>query len=216
MGVSKDIIQGTIKTYQRSAKKGADQFGKTSFRGVPISDLTEEVFYVGVVTPVLHYCMGGLKIDTEGNVIREDGSKISGLHAAGEVTGGVHGTNRLGGNSLLECTVFGTIVGQKVPVKEASSFASMTANEEKQTTETRQLEEMTIEELSKHNTKDDIWVAINDVVYDFTEFAHEHPAGFDSIFDLAGKDGTEAFAAVHNNAMLEDFEDDKKGILKRT
>jgi cytochrome b involved in lipid metabolism len=51
-------------------------------------------------------------------------------------------------------------------------------------------------------------------VYDFTEFAHEHPAGFQSIFDLAGTDGTDAFAAVHNQGMLEDFEEDKKGTLK--
>jgi succinate dehydrogenase/fumarate reductase flavoprotein subunit len=61
--------------------------------------------------------MGGIRIDTEGNVLRDDGSIIEGLHAAGEVTGGVHGNNRLGGNSLLECTVFGSIVGKKLPVR---------------------------------------------------------------------------------------------------
>ena len=68
-------------------------------------------------------------------------------------------------------------------------------------------------ELSKHNTKDDLWVAIHGNVYDLSEFAHEHPAGFQSIFDLAGTDGTEAFDAVHNLGMLDDFEQDKKGIL---
>jgi L-lactate dehydrogenase (cytochrome) len=65
-----------------------------------------------------------------------------------------------------------------------------------------------------HNTEEDIWLAIEGVVYDFTEFAHEHPAGFASIFDLAGTDGTEAFSAVHNQGMLEDFEEDRKGLLQ--
>eukprot|EP00976_Prorocentrum_cordatum_P097081 1190853-Prorocentrum_minimum.AAC.1 len=55
--------------------------------------------------------MGGLAIDTEGRVLREDKTPIKGLHAAGEVTGGVHGRNRLGGNALTECAVFGRIVG---------------------------------------------------------------------------------------------------------
>merc|ERR1712232_1056300 len=109
-----------MKSYQNAASKGYDEFGKTSFRGVPDTDLETETFYVGIVTPVLHYCMGGIKIDNEGNVIKEDGSIIKGLHAAGEVTGGVHGNNRLGGNSLLECTVFGTIVGEKIPVKKTT------------------------------------------------------------------------------------------------
>ena len=68
-------------------------------------------------------------------------------------------------------------------------------------------------ELAKHNTEEDLWVAIHGVVYDFTEFAHEHPAGFKSIFGLAGTDGTRAFDAVHNLGMLDDFEQDKRGAL---
>merc|ERR1712137_227989 len=138
------------------------------------------------------------------------GSIIKGLHAAGEVTGGVHGNNRLGGNSLLECTVFGTIVGQKVPVKKGNSLVQRAATQTEQKSETVKLPEITMEELAKHNTEEDIWVAIDGVVYDFTEFAHEHPAGFASIYELAGKDGSEAFAAVHNPGLLEDFEEDKK------
>lgn len=215
MGVPKATLEASIKSYQEAASKGVDEFGKQTFRGVPMTDLTKEIFYVGIVTPVLHYCMGGLKIDTEGNVMREDGTTISGLHAVGEVTGGVHGVNRLGGNSLLECTVFGTIVGQKVPIKKGTSLVSISSPVEEETSHIEPLAEITLAELSKHNTEDDIWVAINDVVYDFTDFAHEHPAGFNSIFDLAGTDGTEAFVAVHNNAMLEDFEEDRKGFLKR-
>ena len=72
---------------------------------------------------------------------------------------------------------------------------------------------ITMSELAKHNTEDNLWVALHGIVYDFTEFAHEHPAGFQSIFDLAGADGTEAFDAVHNIGMLDDFDEDRKGIL---
>lgn len=179
-----------------------------------MEDLSKEVFYVGIVTPVLHYCMGGVKIDSEGNVLREDGTIIAGLHAAGEVTGGVHGNNRLGGNSLLECTVFGTIVGQKVPVKNRASRSAITAPQANKKETPNELPIITMGELAKHNSEEDLWVALHGIVYDFTEFAHEHPSGFQSIFDLAGTDGTDAFDAVHNEGMLEDFEEDKKGILQ--
>jgi succinate dehydrogenase/fumarate reductase flavoprotein subunit len=58
--------------------------------------------------------MGGIAIDSGAHVLREtDASVIDGLYAAGEVTGGVHGTNRLAGNSLLECVVFGRIAGEQ-------------------------------------------------------------------------------------------------------
>lgn len=213
MKVDKSTLQSTLLSYQKSAQAGKDEFGKVSFRGAPAQDLSTEIFYVGKVTPVLHYCMGGIKIDNEGHVLREDGTRIEGLHAAGEVTGGVHGDNRLGGNSLLECTVFGTIVGQRIPVKKSAAIHSATVSESMVKDEAEPLPVITMEELAKHNTEDDIWVAIEGIVYDFTEFAHEHPAGFESIFDLAGMDGSEAFAAVHNTAMLDDFEEDRKGIL---
>jgi succinate dehydrogenase/fumarate reductase flavoprotein subunit len=214
MKIDKSVLQTTLRSYQTSAEAGTDEFGKVSFQGAPDKDLSKETFYVGTVTPVLHYCMGGIKIDSEGHVLKEDGTRIEGLHAAGEVTGGVHGKNRLGGNSLLECTVYGTIVGQRIPIKKSNAIPSISVAENKAKDEADSLPVITFEELAKHNTEDDIWVSIYGVVYDFTEFAHEHPAGFESIFDLAGMDGTEAFAAVHNTGMLEDFEDDRKGIIQ--
>jgi fumarate reductase flavoprotein subunit len=55
--------------------------------------------------------MGGLKINTETEVMTKDGKPVAGLYAAGEVTGGVHGTNRLGGNSISETITFGRIAG---------------------------------------------------------------------------------------------------------
>jgi succinate dehydrogenase/fumarate reductase flavoprotein subunit len=71
-----------------------------------------ESFYVAIITPVIHYCMGGLEIDVDSACIGANGKAIPGLYAAGEVAGGVHGNNRLGGNSLLDCVVFGRDAGK--------------------------------------------------------------------------------------------------------
>jgi succinate dehydrogenase/fumarate reductase flavoprotein subunit len=214
-GVPKASLVRTLQRYQQDARQGTDEFGKTSFRGVPAKDLESEVFYVGKITPVLHYCMGGITIDNEGNVLKENGDRIHGLHAAGEVTGGVHGVNRLGGNSLLECTVFGTIIGQKLPVKAAPTLSSTLPESQKLTADKSpsQLRSISTSELIQHNTPEDCWVAIHGIVYDLTSFADEHPAGPASIHELAGKDGTEAFDAVHNANILDEFKDDRIGRL---
>jgi flavocytochrome c len=74
------------------------------------SAVKTEPFYVALITPVIHYCMGGLEVDALGQVQGKDGP-IAGLYCAGEVAGGVHGNNRLGGNSLLDCVVFGRVTG---------------------------------------------------------------------------------------------------------
>ena len=55
-------VDATLQAYQRDAKNGHDEWGKTSFSGVPLEDLASEIYYSGTVTPVLHYCMGGLTI----------------------------------------------------------------------------------------------------------------------------------------------------------
>jgi succinate dehydrogenase/fumarate reductase flavoprotein subunit len=157
--------------------------------------------------------MGGITIDTEGNVLDTKKRRISGLRAAGEVTGGVHGNNRLAGNSLLECTVFGSLVGRNLPLQDRpkpQESGNELAKSKSSDAETRQV---SVGDLAQHNTPEDCWVAIHGVVYDLTEFAEEHPAGPDSIHNLAGKDGTEAFATVHNRNILEDFDDDRIGIL---
>merc|ERR1712014_567478 len=75
------------------------------------SEVKTQEFYVAIITPVIHYCMGGLEIDAEGAVLGSSGV-IKGLYCAGEVAGGVHGNNRLGGNSLLDCVVFGRVTGK--------------------------------------------------------------------------------------------------------
>lgn len=128
-----------------------------------------------------------------------------------------HGINRLAGNSLLECTVYGTIVGQKLPIQTAEHPADA-RNESnlpsKVPTPSKERRAISTLELEQHDTTDDCWVAIHGLVYDLTEFAKEHPAGAESITDLAGKDGTEAFSAVHNQRILEDFDEEIIGVYE--
>lgn len=211
MNLPVSTVKATLKEYQRNAKEGKDVWGKTTFSGVPKEDLANEVFYAGTVTPVLHYCMGGLTIDKNGNVLDENKQVIPGLHAAGEVSGGVHGDNRLGGNSLLECTVYGTIVGKKIPIKPRKAINRNNDGTANASAKKAEIPNITMEQLQEHSTEDDCWIAINGKVYDLTEFAEEHPAGPESIIELAGQDGTEAFEAVHSEKILEDF--DPLGIM---
>lgn len=66
-------------------------------------------YYAIEVTPGIHHTMGGIVINTKSQVLDKDGNVIPNLFAAGEVTGGVHGANRLGGNALADITTFGRI-----------------------------------------------------------------------------------------------------------
>ena len=74
----------------------------------------KHVVFIGKVVPCTHYTMGGVATNEAGRVIDEKGNSILNIFAAGEVTGGIHGQNRLGGNSLLECVVFGKIVAETI------------------------------------------------------------------------------------------------------
>ncbi|CAL1151915.1 unnamed protein product [Cladocopium goreaui] len=67
---------------------------------------------VAIITPVIHYCMGGLECTVDAECIDKSGKVIPGLYVAGEAAGGIHGNNRLGGNSLLDCVVFGRVAGK--------------------------------------------------------------------------------------------------------
>ncbi|KAJ4487797.1 Flavocytochrome c [Lentinula aciculospora] len=111
MRVSPKEIQSTFvahKSYASGHEK--DPFGKTYFRNSDID--IEESFLVALITPVVHYTMGGVLVDEQAHVLDASGKPILGLYASGEVIGGVHGKNRLGGSSLLEAVVFGRIAGE--------------------------------------------------------------------------------------------------------
>ena len=75
-------------------------------------ELLEGPWYANAKVPTVHHTMGGLKINTETQVLNENDEVIKGLYAAGEVTGGIHGSNRLGGNAITDCMVFGKIAGE--------------------------------------------------------------------------------------------------------
>jgi hypothetical protein len=78
-----------------------------------IRNLSKGPWYSVAVSPGIHHTMGGIVINTNTEVISTDGKVIPGLFACGEVTGGVHGGNRVGGNAILDCLVFGKTAGEK-------------------------------------------------------------------------------------------------------
>jgi flavocytochrome c len=206
-------LEETVTTYQSASRRGVDEFGKTSFRGAP--GISDDVFYVGIVTPVLHYCMGGIRIDNSGNVLGRSDTPIEGLYAAGEVTGGVHGNNRLGGNSLLECAVFGSIIGENLPIDQSlsSRLADSQQNEDK--VAKGPIPIISMEQVAQHNLQDDCWVAIHGKVFDLTKFADQHPGGVRSIQQLCGVQGTQAFSLAHGEHILSNLRHLEVGVLKQ-
>lgn len=103
-----NLVEAVTEFNKYVASKTPDQFGRTLY-SVP---LDKPPFYAGARIPTVHHTMGGIKIDTDTHVLDTDGKIIPGLYAAGEVTGGIHGSNRLGGNALADITVFGRIAGK--------------------------------------------------------------------------------------------------------
>lgn len=111
MGIPTEQLQKSFLQYNEYAKAGTDPFGKIYFTNTPYD--VNDHFYVALVTPVVHYTMGGLAIGSGAECVNKESSRaIPGLYAAGELTGGVHGRNRLGGSALLECVVFGRVSGR--------------------------------------------------------------------------------------------------------
>ncbi|KAI9639980.1 hypothetical protein NHQ30_011649 [Ciborinia camelliae] len=99
----------SLQKYADAAKRKInDEFGRLTFGSWMLENVDpESIVYVGSVTPAVHFTMGGVRIDEFSRVLDTHGLVIGGVWAAGEVTGGVHGDNRLAGSSLLECVVFG-------------------------------------------------------------------------------------------------------------
>ena len=112
MGLTGDAVTNfvnTMNTWNESVATGVDEaFGRSN--GMD-EDLSTAPFYAIKIAPGIHHTMGGLEIDTETQVIDTEGNVIPGLFAAGEVTGGVHGGNRIGGNAVCDIVVFGRIAG---------------------------------------------------------------------------------------------------------
>jgi len=111
MEIDAKVLKNTFNKYNDEASQGKDDYGKKYFQNTPF--VMDDYFFVAIVCPVVHYCMGGLKVSEEAEVMTDD-EPIKGLYATGEVCGGVHGKNRLGGSSLLDCVVFGRVSGRNV------------------------------------------------------------------------------------------------------
>ncbi|CAJ1378084.1 unnamed protein product [Effrenium voratum] len=246
MGVALSVIEQTHEEHYQAAKKtetdpdggswpaypsgkswdeasGKTGSGKKFYHNIiPGSAVKSEPFYVAIITPVIHYCMGGLLIDTDSAVVGPKNKAIPGLYAAGEVAGGVHGNNRLGGNSLLDCVVFGRVAGQAaakymlgadvkaVDLMELtggltgqvqSSKLAGGSYEDKMNSAPAATANgtggggggITMSDVAKHNSKSDCWVVVDGQVLDVTSFLSEHPGGELAILTFAGKDATEEF-----------------------
>ncbi|CAJ1385754.1 unnamed protein product [Effrenium voratum] len=254
MGVPLSVIEQTHEEHYAAAKKtekdpdggswpaypsgkswdeasGKTGSGKKFYHNIiPGSAVKSEPFYVAIITPVIHYCMGGLLIDTDSACVGPNNTAIPGLYAAGEVAGGVHGNNRLGGNSLLDCVVFGRVAGQaaakymlgsdvkNVDLKditgggltgavESSKLAGGSYEDKMNTAAAAGATSagggggggggISLADVAKHNTKSDCWVVVSGQVLDVTSFLGDHPGGELAILTFAGKDATEEFNMIH-------------------
>lgn len=111
IGVDEANLKTTVENWNKYvADKNDPEFGRKT--GMD-RDMSKAPFYAIKVSPGIHHTMGGLKINTNTEVLKEDGSAIPGLYAAGEVTGGVHGNNRMGGNAVADIVIFGRQAGTK-------------------------------------------------------------------------------------------------------
>lgn len=110
LGCDADTLKATVDNFNASVDGAADEFGRTLYT----TKLENGPWVATARQACIHHTMGGVSIDTEARVLDESGAPIAGLYAAGEVTGGIHGANRLGGNAVVDTVVFGKLAGETV------------------------------------------------------------------------------------------------------
>ncbi|KAI9840967.1 MAG: hypothetical protein M1837_001096 [Sclerophora amabilis] len=267
IGCGPEHLQKTFQNYNEIADgKQKDPFGKKFFHNLPF-DLNDE-FHVSLMQPVLHFTMGGVEINDQSEVLNGEGKPFDGLYACGELAGGVHGANRLGGSSLLGCVVYGRVAGesaskylfQKVltggvssaaqrlgqislhidpsqpgkisvewdnqgaaghqgeskqdqqsqssagPVMKGSDTDSNDAGKVSKPSNVKDFKvpetEFSMEEVAKHNKKEDNWVVVKGIVLDVTNWVDEHPGGPQALFTHMGQDATEEFEMLHDDEVI--------------
>ena len=111
MGVPADALEKTVAEHNEFIRSKKDtQFGKPITPAM--APMTQGPYYAVAQWPSVHHCQGGVRINPKAQVIDVEGNVIRHLYAAGEFTGGVHGNNRLGGNAIADCIVFGRVAGK--------------------------------------------------------------------------------------------------------
>jgi flavocytochrome c len=237
IGCGEQALQKEFQSYNAIAKgEKKDKWNKKYFHNLPFD--VSDTFHVALMEPVLHFTMGGIEINGEAQVLNKDKKPFEGLFVCGELAGGVHGANRLGGSSLLGCVVYGRVAGDsaakylfqkvltqgsstasqrlgqislhidpsqpgKVSVEWGSGLGSSGSDSTAQQSQTSAApvlsknadssdpgkvskpnspkafsipeKEYTLEEVAKHNKKDDLWIAVKGVVLDLTNWVDEHP-----------------------------------------
>ena len=274
IGCGESALQKTFTDYNAIADgKKKDPFGKKFFHNLPFN--INDTFHVAVMEPVLHFTMGGIEINDKAQVLNSEGKPFEGLYACGELAGGVHGANRLGGSSLLGCVVYGRVAGDsasqylfqkvlsggvstaaqrlgqislhidpntpgKISVEwangseAASSTSSFTSSAQSTIDQQKQKssapvmkgdkadsadpgkvtkpndpaefripeKEYSMEEVAKHNKKDDLWIVVKGVVLDVTNWLDEHPGGPQALFSHMGRDASEEFEMLHDDEVI--------------
>ncbi|EFQ25510.1 flavocytochrome c [Colletotrichum graminicola M1.001] len=258
IGCKPEHLQKTFTTYNAIAEgKQKDPWGKKFFHNLPF-DIKDD-FHVALMEPVLHFTMGGIEINDKAQVLNSEKKPFDGLFACGELAGGVHGANRLGGSSLLGCVVYGRVAGdtasnylfqqalsgaggaasrlgqislhidptqpgrvtidwnnavgaggQDIPAQQTTSAAGPTPVKDGQKASkpnnpkefTVPEKEFTMEEVAKHNTKEDLWVVVKGVVMDLSNWLEEHPGGPQAIMNFMGRDATEEFEMLHDDEVI--------------
>ncbi|MFA6412245.1 MAG: flavocytochrome c [Syntrophales bacterium] len=117
-GLPVDALVDTIEKHNKYLAEGKDlEFGKPITKAM--TPMTKGPFYSVAQWPAVHHCMGGLRINDKAQVVDVFGKVIPKLYAAGEVAGGVHGSNRLGSNAIPDCVVFGRVAARNVAKEKA-------------------------------------------------------------------------------------------------